>query len=203
MVGLGETKLRILERLRTRPASAGDLAREFGLSRVAVHRHLADLEAHGLVRARTEKCAGRGRPRQVFQAVDAEAPYARMCGDVLAHLRELYGPDAVFDVLEARNARVKAELEPRMRGRSLKARLEILAEFLTERGYQAEVLREEGRYTLKQRRCPKLALAMEHGELCQAELRLYQDLLGVPVAQECRIAGGCGCCRYRVEEPEG
>lgn len=54
-LGMGETKLRILETLRSRACCAGSLADSLGISKVAVHRHLEDLEREGLVRARLEK----------------------------------------------------------------------------------------------------------------------------------------------------
>jgi len=198
-LGMGETKLRILETLRSRSSCAGSLAESLGISKVAVHRHLEDLEREGLVRARLEKSEGRGRPKQVYQAVDEQAPYARMCADVLSHLKELFGQGLVLEVLNRRNNRLLEELAPHLEGLSLEQKLYRLAEFLTERGYQASFFCENGSWYLEQRRCPKLALSLEHSEFCQAELELYQKLLGVPVTREKRISAGGDCCRYRIE----
>jgi predicted ArsR family transcriptional regulator len=201
-LGMGETKLRILETLRSRSSCAGSLAESLGISKVAVHRHLEDLEREGLVRARLEKSEGRGRPKQVYQAVDEQAPYARMCADVLSHLKELFGQGLVLEVLNRRNNRLLEELAPHLEGLSLEQKLYRLAEFLTERGYQASFFYENGSWYLEQRRCPKLALSLEHSEFCQAELELYQKLLGVPVTREKRISAGGDCCRYRIEATE-
>jgi predicted ArsR family transcriptional regulator len=200
-LGMGETKLRILERLRSKACCAGDLASNLGISKVAVHRHLEGLQREGLVRARTEKHEGRGRPKQVFEAVDEQAQYARMCDDILTHLRELFGSEGVLEVLSRRNAKVLAELSPRLEGLDLGHKLYRLAEFLTQNGYQARVYQENGFWYLEQGRCPKLALSQEHGELCGAELEMYQKLLGVAVVREDRIASGGRCCRYRVGAP--
>jgi predicted ArsR family transcriptional regulator len=201
-LGMGETKLRILETLRSRSSCAGSLAESLGISKVAVHRHLEDLEREGLVRARLEKSEGRGRPKQVYQAVDEQAPYARMCADVLSHLKELFGQGLVLEVLNRRNNRLLEELAPHLEGLSLEQKLYRLAEFLTERGYQASFFCENGSWYLEQGRCPKLALSLEHSEFCQAELELYQKLLGVPVTREKRIPAGGDCCRYRIEAAE-
>jgi predicted ArsR family transcriptional regulator len=201
-LGMGETKLRILETLRSRSSCAGSLAESLGISKVAVHRHLEDLEREGLVRARLEKSEGRGRPKQVYQAVDEQAPYARMCADVLSHLKELFGQGLVLEVLNRRNNRLLEELAPHLEGLSLEQKLYRLAEFLTERGYQASFFYENGSWYLEQGRCPKLALSLEHSEFCQAELELYQKLLGVPVTREKRISAGGDCCRYRIEATE-
>jgi predicted ArsR family transcriptional regulator len=201
-LGMGETKLRILETLRSRSSCAGSLAESLGISKVAVHRHLEDLEREGLVRARLEKSEGRGRPKQVYQAVDEQAPYARMCADLLSHLKELFGQGLVLEVLNRRNNRLLEELAPHLEGLSLEQKLYRLAEFLTERGYQASFFCENGSWYLEQGRCPKLALSLEHSEFCQAELELYQKLLGVPVTREKRISAGGDCCRYRIEATE-
>lgn len=197
-LGLGDTKLRILETLRSKATCAGDLSSELGISKVAVHRHLEDLEREGLVRARTVKAEGRGRPKQVFEAVDEQAPYVRMCGDVLTHLKELFGAGAVIQVLNRRNAQLLEHLSPHMDGLNLEQKLNCLADYLTEQGYQARFYYQDGHWFLEQGRCPKLALSMEHSEFCHTELDMYQRLLGVPVNREERIATGGECCRYRV-----
>lgn len=198
-LGMGETKLRILETLRSRASCAGSLAESLGISKVAVHRHLEDLEREGLVRARLEKNEGRGRPKQVYQAVDEQAPYARMCADVLTHLKELFGEGVVLEVLNRRNNKLLEELAPHMEGLNLEQKIYRLAEFLTQQGYQASFYQENGAWYLEQARCPKLALSLEHGEFCQTELEMYRKLLGVPVTREERIAAGGDCCRYRID----
>ncbi|MBO1437457.1 ArsR family transcriptional regulator [Meiothermus sp. CFH 77666] len=198
-LGMGETKLRILETLRSRSSCAGSLAESLGISKVAVHRHLEDLEREGLVRARLEKNEGRGRPKQVYQAVDDQAPYARMCADVLTHLKELFGEGLVLEVLTRRNNKLLEELAPHLEGLSLEQKIYRLSEFLTEQGYQARFYFENGAWYLEQGRCPKLALSMEHGEFCHTELEMYKKLLGVPVVREKRIAAGDDCCRYRID----
>jgi predicted ArsR family transcriptional regulator len=125
-----------------------------------------------------------------------------MCADLLSHLKELFGQGLVLEVLNRRNNRLLEELAPHLEGLSLEQKLYRLAEFLTERGYQASFFCENGSWYLEQRRCPKLALSLEHSEFCQAELELYQKLLGVPVTREKRISAGGDCCRYRIEATE-
>lgn len=198
MVGLSDTKLRILEHLRQSPATVAELSERMGISKVAVHRHLEDLSREGLVRGREEKCAGRGRPRQVFSAVDEQTPYVRLCSELLERISDLFGQGAVLEVLSSRNTSLLNELAPRLEGLSLADKLCRLAEYLTERGYQARCYQQDGYWYLEQSRCPKLALSIEHYEFCQTEQELYQQLLGLPVVREERIAAGGRCCRYRI-----
>lgn len=198
-LGMGETKHRILERLRSKASCAHDLASNLGISKVAVHRHLEALEREGLVRSHTEKHEGRGRPKQVFVAVDEQAQYARMCDDILTHLRDLFGSEGVLGVLSRRNAKLLGELAPQLEGLPLEEKLARLSEFLSQQGYHAHHYQEGEFWYLEQKSCPKLALSSQHGELCLAELEMYQKLLGVPIVREERIAAGGKCCRYRIE----
>lgn len=196
---VGETKLRILEHLRTNKACAGELSEFLGISKVATHRHLDDLMRDGLVRSSPEKCAGRGRPKMKFVAVDEQATYAKLCDDIFVHLKQLFGSDMLLQVLSGRNQKAIAELGPQLGGLDLEQKIYRLAEYLTEQGYQASYYREGDAFYLEQGRCPKLALSSEHPELCQAELDMYQQLLATKVMREERIAAGGNCCRYRIE----
>lgn len=201
-VRLGSTKQRILEHLRLRKASAAELAGELGLSKVAIYRHLEDLKRDGLVRVSTRPVQGRGRPLRLFEAIDEPTAYARMCREMLEQIEELYGPGAGVRVLRAR---YKKELETWRQGfqaLSLEQRARRLAEWLTERGYQAESRREASGLVLEQRRCPKLALAKDYQVLCQVEMDFFSELLGVSLVRECSMTAGDTCCRYRIE-PDG
>lgn len=191
------TKERVLDLLRLHPRTAKEVAEALGVSRAAAQRHLQDLEARGLVRSEVRRCPGRGRPHRVYRAQDQGAPYAALCGDVLRGLERALGREAVVALLLERNRALFAPL--RLEALPLKERLLRLARFLKEQGYEAEVVEEEGRLYLCQRRCPKLALSREHAALCESELLAYQELLGLPLVREERLAEGGSCCRYRIE----
>ncbi|SDF18247.1 transcriptional regulator [Thermus arciformis] len=191
------TKEKVLDLLRARPHTAKEVAEALGVSRAAVLKHLQDLEARGLVRSEVKKCPGRGRPYRLYRAKDEEAPYAALCGDVLKGLEAALGREGVVRVLLERNRALFAPLN--LQELPLRERLARLAAFLRDQGYEAEVVEEGGRLYLCQRRCPKLALSREHEALCESELLAYQELLGLPLLREERIASGGSCCRYRVE----
>ncbi|MGC8875745.1 helix-turn-helix transcriptional regulator [Thermus sp.] len=191
------TKEKVLDLLRAKPLTAKEVAAALGVSRAAVQKHLQDLEARGLVRSEVRKCPGRGRPYRLYRAQDGESSYAALCGDVLRGLEEALGKERVVALLLQRH---RALLAPLAReGLPLRERLARLAAFLKEQGYEAEVVEEGGRLYLCQRRCPKLALSRDHEALCESELLAYQELLGLPLVREERIASGGSCCRYRVE----
>ena len=191
------TKEKVLELLRARPLTAKEVAEVLGLSRAAVGKHLQDLEARGLVRSEVRRPSGRGRPYRLYRAQDGESPYAALCGDVLRGLEEALGREGVVAFLRERNRSRLASLH--LQGLPLREKLERLAEALRQEGYEAEVVEEGGRLYLCQRRCPRLALSREHEALCEGELLAYEELLGLPLVREERIAEGGSCCRYRVE----
>lgn len=190
------TKERVLDLLRLKPRTAKEVAEVLGVSRVAAQKHLQDLEARGLVRSEVRKCPGRGRPYRLWRASEGEAPYAAFCGDVLKGLERVLGREGLVRLLLERNRSLFAPLN--LADLPLRERLTRLAQFLREQGYEAELLEEGGRVYLCQRRCPKLALSREHEALCQSELLAYQELLGLPLVREERLAEGGSCCRYRV-----
>ena len=194
----GATKRRILELLRTRARSAAELARELGLSKVAVYRHLEDLKQGGYVRARVERRSGRGRPLKTYEAVDEPTAYARLCNEVLEQLERLYGPGAGVRVLRARYRDQLRRWKSAFEGLPLRERVERLADWLSERGHEAESRVVDGQLVLEQRRCPKLALAREHQEICGLEMEFFGELLGVRLEREQNIVAGDCCCRYRV-----
>ena len=191
------TKEKVLELLRAHPLTAKEVAEALGLSRAAIGKHLQDLEARGLVRSEVKRCPSRGRPYRLYRAQDGESPYALLCGDVLKGMEAALGREGVVAFLLERN---RSRLAPlRLEALPLREKLRRLAQHLREEGYEAEVVEEEGRLYLCQRRCPKLALSREHEALCQSELLAYQEVLGLPLLREERIAEGGSCCRYRVE----
>lgn len=115
---------------------------------------------------------------------------------MLKGLERVLGREGLVRLLLERNRSLLAPLN--LTGLPLRERLLRLAQFLREQGYEAEVWEEGGRVYLCQRRCPKLALSREHEALCQSELLAYQELLGLPLVGEERLAEGGSCCRYRV-----
>ncbi len=197
------TKARLLELVKRLGApTAQALAHELEISLPAARKHLCDLQEAGLVSARTEKPGGRGRPQHVYVLSDRgestfPKSYASLCSDVLGHVQKLFGEGAVLQVLTARQAEMYQRLAPGIQG-DLAERVQTLAGKLREAGYAAEAVQDGGVWFLIERNCPALKVAREYGQMCESELKLYTDLLGVPVVRESRIACGAAECRYRI-----
>jgi len=181
-----KTKERILEALREGPHPADVLARRLGLSRVAVERHLRELYARGLAHYEVRKNGGRGRPKRYWRAVEGGEVYAEFCASLLARLRRELDEAALWRVL------VEVHRE-RVRGVDSE---EALVRWLSERGYRPRL---SGR-VLEQGRCPRVALAKDHPELCRAEAEAYARVLGRPVRLAERIPDGAPACRFVLGE---
>ncbi|WP_407538755.1 transcriptional regulator [Deinococcus radiomollis] len=197
------TKARLLELVKRHGSpTAQALAQELDISLPAARKHLCDLQEAGLIASRTEKPGGRGRPQHVYALSDRgestfPKSYASLCSDVLRHIEDLFGEGAVLQVLNARQAEMYSRLAAGIQG-ELPERVQTLALKLREAGYAAEALEEDGVWYLVERNCPALKVAREYGQMCESELKLYSDLLGVPVVRESRIACGAAECRYRL-----
>ena len=201
------------------PQTAAALGERLGLSPAAVRRHLDALVADGLLVEREPARAalagrGRGRPARAYAITDAgraEFPhgYDDLATTALRYLRES-GGDAAVEAFAEHRAR---ELETQLRdtvggsvtsGHSRPVTLEMLAGGLTAEGYPADV-RESGTVPgpfsgaqLCQHHCPVAHVAAEFPQLCAAETRMFERVLGTYVQRLATIGHGDGVCTTHV-----
>ena len=149
-----DTRERLIETISAHgPITARQLAERFGLTSAAVRRHLAALEADGVIAEHEIIVAhrGRGRPSKAFvlsQSAHEALPggYDELAGLALQEISALGGDEAVARLADRRVedwerevARRTAEREAAGEHVSLARKLELLAELLTERGYATTV----------------------------------------------------------------
>lgn len=148
------TRDRLVEAISAHgPIAARQLAERFGLTSAAVRRHLAALEAHGVIIEHEVPVAqrGRGRPSKTFvlaPPVHEGQPggYDELAVLAVDELARLGGDQAVASLAERRIAdweRLLAErvAEAEQAGEfvSTARRLELLSQLLSERGYATTV----------------------------------------------------------------
>jgi predicted ArsR family transcriptional regulator len=192
---------------RGRDASLDELAKQLRVSRVAVLRHLAELESHGLVERRLE--TGRiGRPRHRF-ALRPEArrlfpqAYAQLSVSALEFVERRLGRPAVTELLQERAAEVQARHRPQLRQPELADRVRALARLRDEEGYMAEYGgKRRGTCELTEHNCPIFALAERYPEACETERRLFSSLLDAQVTTTHRVVQGDGVCRFLIRPRE-
>jgi predicted ArsR family transcriptional regulator len=109
------------------------------------------------------------------------------------------GPDALRKVLAAiTDARVAA-LEPLVRGQPLDRRLAAVRALYRERDEHLRVRRSGEGWTIEERNCPFLSVALARPALCSTSVSTLSRLLGVRVVREQRFQEGAGRCVFRVD----
>jgi len=180
-----KTSRRILELLKWKgPLSQESLAREVGVSTMAVSKQLSNFVAKELV-VYTEEKQERGRPIKMWQITkSAEEQFknnhASLAVSFINHARKTLGDSAVNTIVsahaESKIQDYQRKLDPNA---SFKTRLEQYTKLRHLEGYMAEC-RElgEGGYELIENHCPICTAASFCAELCAAELQVMESLLG-------------------------
>ncbi len=203
----GRSRRAILDLLKQEgPRDAQSLARNLGISAMAVRQHLYDLEGERLVTF-AEEPRPVGRPAKLWRltpAADRFFPdgHAELVTSLLGAMGEAFGAEGLDRLLEVRRREQTAAYARRVpAGAPLEARLEALAELRTEEGYMAGIERRDGNaFLLVENHCPICAAARACSGLCRMELEVFQAVLGddVQVERTDHILAGARRCAYRV-----
>lgn len=185
------------------PQSAAALAEILGLSPAGVRRHLDALVEEGLLVEREPRPAaqrGRGRPARTYALTDAGRAafphaYDDLATTALRYLRDTGGEDAVVAFAEHRAeslARVlEREVDPAAPAAAKAGRL---ADALSHNGYATTTEQASAGVQVCQHHCPVAHVAAEFPELCEAETRAFERVLGTYVQRLATIAHGDGVC---------
>ncbi|MVO98450.1 helix-turn-helix transcriptional regulator [Paenibacillus lutrae] len=198
------TRKVVMSLLRTKgPLSVGDLAKELGITEMAVRRHLNTLDRDGLIQSELVRQA-MGRPLHMYslskQADDLfPKKYHTLTLDILEELVAEEGEEKLNRLFERREDKLADRYGPRMEGKSLPEKVEELAQIQNENGYMVSLEQaENGEMILNEHNCPISQVADQYSTACRCELNLFRKLLGVPVERtECLAKGGTKCV-YRI-----
>ncbi len=201
--------------LQRGPQNAADLAERLGLSPAGVRRHLDALVADGLLverEARPSAHRGRGRPARTYALTDtgrAAFPHAYddLANTALRYLHQTGGEQAVRDFAEHRASTLATGLRGAVdAGAPLATRADALAEALSEHGYASttQAIDAAGNISgvqICQHHCPVAHVAAEFPQLCEAETRAFEQVLGTYVQRLATIAHGDGVCTTHIPTP--
>jgi predicted ArsR family transcriptional regulator len=199
---------RILSTLKTRGAlGIPDIAKILNVTVEAVRQQMAKLEAEGLVDAES-RSSGRGRPTQIWRLTGEghkrfPDTHAEMTVQMISAVISVFGEKGMDQLIDAREATMRANYTEAMRGaRSLKARLERLAEIRSREGYMAEFRPDEqGKgFLFIENHCPICTAAQACTGFCRSELQLFDEVLGpdVSVSRVEHVLAGARRCAYQV-----
>ncbi len=192
----------LLEIKKSQPITVKELGMRFGVSANAVRRHLKELEVEGLVRFGREQ-HGLGAPAFAYRLTEqGEAlfpnGYRDALTELLSHVAEKDGREAVVAMFEARYEQLARRLGAELEAAPRERRLEAVARLLTEAGYMAEWREADGVFHLAEHNCAMRAVVDRFPEICAAEERFLKDVLGAEVERQAHIVRGCNACEYAI-----
>lgn len=194
------------------PQSAADLACRLGVSAAAIRRHLDALVADGLLVERDPRPnanRGRGRPARTYALTDAGRAafphgYDDLANTALRYLGETGGDAALVAFAEHRARALAAQLADDVDANApVTERADALAGALSAHGYASttQTVGTPGGASgvqVCQHHCPVAHVAAEFPQLCEAETRAFEAVLGTYVQRLATIAHGDGVCTTHV-----
>lgn len=208
------TRRVILTLLKTKKSmNVSELAKQLGITEMAVRRHLNTLERDGLVCNSIVRQAI-GRPSLMYrltEEADNQFPknYQHLVLELLQELEELGDASSISEVaagtspvdrlFEGRKQKLLHKYAPRMAGKNLMERVAELAEIQNANGYMVDwEQNDQGELMIYEHNCPITQVANAFNQACRCELSLFRELLDASVERtECLAKGGT-CCTYRI-----
>src|SRR2546425_2071388 len=187
---------------RAQPLTAKDLAEKLAVSPNAIRHHLKELEAEGLIVYGREQ-RGVGAPTFAFRLSEAgEALFPRRyeetLTEVLQRVSEKAGRSAVVELLEDHYATLTRRLQSELDGVTESDRVAAIARLMSEAGYMADWQEAGGTFRLSGHNCAIRAVAERYPEVCAAEEKFLQAVLGGAVDRRTHIVSGCNACEYAL-----
>ena len=190
---------------KAQPLTTKELGLQFGVTPNALRRHLKELEAEGLVRYQRE-IRGVGGPVFAYSLTESgerlfPRAYDSALNEVLELVRQQMGSDGVVELFVKRWADIAEKAKPELALLPLNERAQRLAQLLTSLGYMAEAS-EGDSAMLREHNCAIRAVIERFPEICVAEKRFLEEVLGTHVTRQTHIAAGANCCEYCIHPSE-
>jgi len=206
-----ETRRQILEILRDREtATVDDIVADLealrgSITSVTVRHHISKLQEDGLVdSAQMRHRSTPGRPQHVYSLTDlgnSHFPnnYPELATNLLRKMRETLPEKQVNVIIEgvADDMAIEANIP---REGSMRKRLDSVVEYLNNHGYEANWdIHKEG-FLLVTGNCPYHTISRddENHTLCQMDMRLISQMLGVVPRKMSQISDGDEHCTYLI-----
>ncbi len=200
----GSTKREILLILKREGQSdLQTLADRLHISKMAVHKHVQDLEERGMVQ-RTPLRGTKGRPRLMAQLAPGSQglfpkAYAGVTCAALAYIEEKLGRKGVEEALRRRQTETVKTYRDQVNAETLPARVHQLSELRDREGYMAEDHQAgPSKFEILEHNCPIIAIAQNYWEACTVEREMFQKVLGANVETTHRVVAGAYVCRFLI-----
>lgn len=197
---------RIVEILKENgSATVAELADQLGIAQVSVRHHLDILVGEDLVEATgVRRHDGAGRPSQVYRLTPQAAQlfpqrHGAIAEGLLEQVKAALPAEQVRTFFLHMAHKTADEAPAALPDQTIEERLDEVAAFLTERGYNARWEVKDGRYELLTCNCPYVGMADRHHELCLMDQELMNALLPGAARYRTRALHGATHCTYIIE----
>ena len=187
---------------REAPLTARELAERLDVSPNAIRHHLKELEAEDLVVYGREQ-RGLGAPTFAYRLSPVGAALfptvsAHPLVYVLDGLGSRPGRGAAVDLLDDQYATLTRRLTAELADAPPAERMAAVTRALNDAGYMAEWNEAAGTFQLAEHNCAIRAVAERFPEVCAAEARFLETVLGAAVERRQHIVGGCNACESAI-----
>jgi len=186
-------------------ATVAELAEHLGMAQVSVRHHLDILVGQDLVKsAGVRRRNGAGRPSQTYALTpDAARLFPQrhdiLVGEILTEMKAMLSADELHNLFLHLAEKAAREAPPAIPHQSIEDRLDEVAAFLTQRGYNARWKWHNNRYELQICNCPYAGVADHHSELCMMDQAMMQYLIPNAACLESHVLDGTPHCTYVIE----
>jgi predicted ArsR family transcriptional regulator len=178
------------------------LCDELGVTATAVRQRLGRLTAAGFV-ARKEVREGRGRPHHAYSVTEQGLRelgdnYSELAAILWDELRNLPDGRIRRSILDRVQDTLARKYGRGVDGGTVEQRVEQLRRSLAENGFDVEVAMAGRLPVLRENNCPYYDLASADPSICELEQRVFERVLGAPVALTHRCVDGHHCCEFEA-----
>lgn len=183
-------------------ATVAELAYQLGMAQVSVRHHLDILVAEDLVeQTGVRRRDGAGRPSQVYALTrNALSLFpqrnAQLANSVLMELKAVLPQEEVAELLVRVAERAVAEAPQPVNGQTVEERLDQVAHFLAQKGYNARWEACDGYFQIHACNCPYSGVAEQHPELCLMDQAMIEGLLPGAARGQSQVIDGTTRCTY-------
>ena len=187
-------------------AGLEDLSKIMKISRMGVHKHLADLQDRGLVES-SEVKRGVGRPIMRYSLTKSgksafPKAYGHIATFALDYIEKNLGKLAVEEVLRERQSELLDKYHDILEDLGFEQKVKRLARLRDEEGYIAESKKtgkKSENYILLEYNCPIIMIAEKHWEACSIETELFEKVLDADIKATHRAAKGDSICKFNIK----
>ncbi len=203
----GDPKRQILYYLKVmQQAGLLDLSKAMKISRMAIHKHLSDLQKRGLVES-IEVRMGVGRPKMLYSLTSTgKTVFPKTYGDIatiaLNFIEQKMGKNAVELVLKERQSGLFDKYYSLLKRLDFDNKVKELAKIRDKEGYIAESKKNKknNSHTLLEYNCPIIMIAEKHWEACSIETELFEKVLDAKIEITHRAAKGDSVCKFVIKK---